>query len=189
MNRLHHWLCRSAQWGRIVEDRIPWVLSNADLGENMLELGPGPGLTTEHLRQRVPRLTALEVDRTLAESLRTRLCGSNVEVVTGDATAMPFPDASFSTAVSFAMLHHVPSTDLQNRLLRETCRVLKPGGSFVGSDTLTSLFMRVMHIADDFVPIDPDRFGARLKAAGFEVLEIEKNPYAFRFHARRPEQS
>ncbi len=186
MNRLHHWLCQSAQWGRIVEDRIPWVLADADLGCNMLELGPGPGLTTDQLRRRVPRLTALEVDRKSAESLRTRLAGSNVEVVTGDATAMPFPDASFMTAVSFAMLHHVPSPELQDRLLRETCRVLKPGGRFVGSDTLTSFFMRVMHIGDDFVPIDPDHFGARLNAAGFEVLEIEKNPYAFRFHARRP---
>lgn len=189
MNRLHHWLCRSAQWGRIVEDRIPWVLSNADLGSNVLELGPGPGLTTDQLRRRVPRLTALEVDRKSAEALRARLHGSNVEVVTGDATAMPFPDASFSTAFSFAVLHHVPSAALQDRLLHETCRVLKPGGAFVGSDTLTSLFMRLMHIGDDFVPIDPDNFGARLNTAGFEVVEIEKNPYAFRFHARRPKES
>lgn len=186
MNRLHHYLCRSAQWGRIVEDRIPWVLSNADLGASVLELGPGPGLTTDQLRKRVPHLTALEIDRRAAESLRARLQGSNVEVVTGDATAMPFPDEAFSASFSFAMLHHVPSPALQDRLLREVCRVLKPGGVFVGSDTRTSLLMRLMHLGDDFVPIDPDRFGERLTAAGFEVLGIETNPYAFRFHSRKP---
>ena len=34
--------------------------------------------------------------------------------------------------------------------------------------------------------VDPDTFGARLAAAGFEVLEIEKTSDAFRFLARRP---
>lgn len=189
MNRLHHWLCRSPQWGKIVEDRIPWVISDAKLGPEVLELGPGPGLTTDQLRGRVERLTALEIDRTLAESLRMRLHGSNVAVVTGDATAMPFPDASFSASVSFAMLHHVPSHALQDRLLREVRRVLKPGGAFLGSDTRKTLFMRLLHVGDEFVPVDPDGFGGRLSAAGFEVLHIEKNPYAFRFHARRPEES
>ena len=189
MNQLHHWLCRSTQWGKVVHDRIPWVLANADLGSHVLELGPGPGLTTDQLRHRVDRLTTIEIDRKLAESLRGRLQGTNVEVVTGDATAMPFPDASFSAGVSFAMLHHIPSPALQDRLLHEVCRVLKPGGAFVGSDTLETWLMRVLHIGDDFVPVNPDDFATRLSAAGFEVLQIEKNPYAFRFHARRHEQT
>jgi len=189
MNRLHHWLCRSAQWGKVVEDRLPWVLANVDLGPSVLELGPGPGLTTDQLRPKAERLTAIEIDRKLAEALRARLAGTNVEVVTGDATAMPFPDASFSAGVSFAMLHHVPSPELQDRLLREVHRVLQPGGVFVGSDTLETWMMRILHLGDDFVPINPDRFAERLSAAGFEVLEIERNPYAFRFHAQRAKQS
>ncbi|HUN88007.1 MAG TPA: class I SAM-dependent methyltransferase [Terriglobales bacterium] len=189
MNRLHHWLCRSAQWGKVVQDRIPWVLTDANLGSKVLELGPGPGLTTDSLRYRVEQLTALEVDRKLAESLRIRLHNTNVKVVTGDATAMPFPDTSFSAAISFAMLHHVPSAALQDRLLHEVRRVLQPGGVFVGSDTLETWLMRLLHVGDEFVPVNPDRFAARLTAAGFEVVQIEKNPYAFRFHAQRPKQS
>ncbi len=46
--------------------------------------------------------------------------------------------------------------------------------------------MRMIHIGDTLVPIDPDTVSARLESAGFEVLEIEKNSRAFRFHARRP---
>jgi ubiquinone/menaquinone biosynthesis C-methylase UbiE len=122
----------------------------------------------------------------MAESLSSRLGGCNVEVVTGDATAMPFLDAQFSGGVSFTMLHHVPSPELQDRVLREVWRVIEPGGVFVGSDSLQGLFMRLIHIGDTFVPIDPDTFGVRLEAAGFEVLEVEKNSDAFRFHARRP---
>ena len=91
VNRLHHWLCRSAAWRETVQERVPWVFSSADLGQNVLELGPGPGLTTDLLRPIVQRLTAIEVDHRLAESLGSRLRGSNVEVIAGDATAMPLP--------------------------------------------------------------------------------------------------
>ena len=186
MNRLHSWICRSEKWRRTVGERLPWVVSGAQLGDKPLELGPGPGLTTDLLRTRVPRLTAIEIDAKWAASLNFRLAGGNVEVVNGDATAMPFADRRFSGAICLTMLHHVPSTALQDRLLREVRRVLEPGAPFVGCDSLLSLRMRMIHIGDTLVPSDPDKFGMRLEAAGFEVIDIEKGSEAFRFHARRP---
>jgi ubiquinone/menaquinone biosynthesis C-methylase UbiE len=48
---------------------------------------------------------------------------------------MSFPDATFDGAVSFTMLHHVPSEALQNRLLAEVARVLRPGSIFAGKRT------------------------------------------------------
>jgi len=111
---------------------------------------------------------------------------SNVEVLTGDATNVPFPDEQFSTVVSFTMLHHVPSQELQDRVLREVWRVLKPGGLFVGSDSLDGWLMRLIHIGDTMVPIDPVTFGARLTAVGFEGVIVERHSNAFRFRARRP---
>lgn len=186
MNQLHRWLCRSSRWKTTLEQRIPWVLSSAELGPHVLEAGPGPGLTTDHLRSEVLRLTAIEADHELAQSLRARLSGTNVEVVHGDATTMPFPDAEFSGCAAFTMLHHVPSPALQDQLLREVWRVLKPGGAFVGSDSLQSIFMRVLHLGDTFVPVRPDTLGARLEDAGFKVIELEKGPGAFRFYALKP---
>jgi ubiquinone/menaquinone biosynthesis C-methylase UbiE len=170
-----------------MEQRVPWVLAGAELGQNVLELGPGPGLATDLLRLAVKRLTAIEVDPRLAEALSFRLRGTNAEVVTGTATAMPFTDGQFSAGVCFTMLHHVPHPDLQDQVLREVWRVIEPGGVFVGSDSIQSLLLRLMHIGDTLVPIDPDTFGRRLEAAGFEVVEVEKSSDAFRFHARRPE--
>jgi SAM-dependent methyltransferase len=162
------------------------VLSGADLGQNVLELGPGPGITTDLVRLSTPRLTAIELDPNLADSLRARLRGSNVEVVTGDATSMPFSAGQFSGGVSFTMLHHVPSPELQDKPLREVWRVLQPGGLFVGSDSMQSLFMRLIHMGDTLVSINPDKFGVRLEAAGFEVLEIEEAAGVFRFQAQKP---
>ena len=186
MNRLHQWLCRSERWRSILAERLPWTLGDTDLGPNVLEIGPGSGLTTDLLRISVPRLTALEIDPRLASSLKSRLKGSAVQVIEGDATEMPFEESEFSGAVSFTMLHHVPSQTLQNKVLRQVLRVLKPGGVFVGSDSIQSWLMRIIHIGDTLVPVSPDTFGARLESAGFEVLEVQKNSQAFRFRARRP---
>ena len=185
MNFLHHWLCRSDHWRKTIERSIPWALRGRDLGPSVLELGPGPGLTTELLSASVPRLTALELDPGLAESLRSRLRG-NVALVNGDATAMPFPNEYFSSGLSFTTMHHVPSRELQDRVLREVWRVLRPGGIFVGSDSLDGWRMRLLHIVDTLVPIDPVTFGARLVAAGFEGVIVETNSEVFRFYARRP---
>jgi len=186
MNRLHQWLCRSAHWRSTVAARLPWSIGDTNLGPNVLEIGPGPGLTTDLLRTLVPRLTVLELDPSLAASLSLRINESNVHIFEGDATEMPFGDSEFSSAVSFTMLHHVPSQELQNKVLAEVLRVLRPGGFFVGSDSLQNCFMRVIHIGDTLVPVNPDTFGARLQSAGFEVLEVRKNSQAFRFRARRP---
>src|SRR5262245_34805617 len=101
MNRVHRWVCASGWWRRHVRrDLLPWVLRGAELGDDVLEVGPGPGLTTESLAERAGRLTALEIDPRLAERLRRRLAGANVAVVRGDATAMPLPDGRFSAVTS-----------------------------------------------------------------------------------------
>lgn len=187
MNGFHRWLCRSAYWRKALEQRImPWVLGGVELGPEVLEVGPGPGLTTDLLRPHIARMTAIEIDPALAASLEARLRGSNVTVIQGDATAMPFEDAQFTGAVSFTMLHHLPSPDLQDKLLREVRRVLKPGGIFAGTDSRQSLGMRLIHIHDTLVPVNPDTFGARLESAGFRDVLIETNARAFRFCARRP---
>jgi hypothetical protein len=68
-------------------------------------------------------------------------------------------------------------------------RVLKPGGYFVGSDSLQNWFMRIIHIGDTLVPVNPDTFAARLESAGFDVLVVQRNSQAFRFRARRPSVS
>lgn len=187
MNLLHRWYCRSDGWGKLVEGRIiPWTLEDVPLGDDLLEIGSGPGLTTNVLREMAPNVTSIEVDEKLASSLRQRMEGTNVKVVHGDATDMAFPDGSFSAAASFTMLHHVPSPELQDRLLEETCRVLRPGGSFAGTDSRTSLRWRLYHLFDTCVAVDPDTFAPRLEKAGFVDVSVDSNPYAFRFRARKP---
>jgi hypothetical protein len=135
VNRAHHWYCAREAWKRHVRDElVPPALEGLDLGDSVLEVGPGFGPGTEMLAGMGGRLTALEIDPGLASALRDRL-GDRVDVVQGDASAMPFADGSFSAAAYFTMLHHVPSPEAQNRLFAEVHRVPRPGAPFAGTDS------------------------------------------------------
>ena len=117
--------------------------------------------------------------------LARRTAGHNVTVLCEDATAMSLPDSTFDGAVSFTMLHHVSSPALQDRLLAEVGRVLRPGGIFAGTDSIYSPFLRMLHAFDTMVLVDPQTFPSRLEKAGFTDVKVDVNPYAFRFRARR----
>jgi SAM-dependent methyltransferase len=186
MNLAHRYLCNSSGWKKTVETRvIPWVLEGIDMGADVLEVGPGPGVTTRLLHTRFERLTCVEIDRGFAASLTRRMRGKNVTVVRADATAMSFPNEKFDGALSFTMLHHVSSPALQDRLLAEVARVLRPGGIFAGVDSLYSRGFRLLHLFDTMVVVDPSSFPRRLEAAGFVDVQVDVNPYAFRFRGRR----
>jgi SAM-dependent methyltransferase len=191
VNTEHLRLCSSAEWARLIaDDLLPWVLGedrtsgNHLLGDDVLEIGAGPGLVTDLLVERAPRVTAIEIDPELASALRARMSGLPVEVITADATAMPLPDGRFSAAVCFTMLHHIPDAAGQDRALAEIARVLRPGGVLLGTDGQDTPARRALHVDDVFTPIDPAALSARLTVAGFADAEVESNGDRFRFSAR-----
>ena len=182
MNQIHLELCSSAEWADTVSRFIiPWVLEDLDLGDNVLEVGPGPGRTTEALVGMVPHLTAVDLDRDLADALGARLAGPTFEAVHADATNLPYQEGTFSAVLSFTMLHHLPSHDAQDRVFAEAARVLRSGGVFAGTDSLDGPDFRDLHVDDICTPIDPETVGDRLRLAGFERVEIVTNEYAVRF--------
>lgn len=185
MNEDHLRLCSSAEWGEHVKvDLLPWVLDGVELGEDVLEIGPGPGRTTDLLIPMVRQLTALEVDAELAASLAERLAGTGTAVVHGDADVLPFESDRFDAAVSLTMLHHVTSVERQDELFAEAARVLRPGGVFAGADSCDSAWFREVHTGDVCVPVDPGSLGPRLARVGFIEPLVQVREEQFRFVAR-----
>ena len=158
----------------IEEQILPPVLADHDLGDDVIEIGTGPGFTTDVLRRRVARLTAVEIDDVLAERLASRLAGTNVDVVCRDATQTGLDTARFTGAASFNMLHHVPTAVAQDAIFAELGRVLRPGGVLVAADAVYSEDLLGFHEGDTYNPIDPDGLAARLRAAAFEDIEIDR---------------
>jgi SAM-dependent methyltransferase len=187
MNEIHLQLCSSDEWREVVETQIlPWALNDVALGDDVIEVGPGPGITTEVLSTQIARITAVEIDPDLAAKLAARMDGTNVEVLEADATALPLDDGRFTGAVSFTMLHHVPTAELQDRLFAELARVLAPGGVLVLSDSVASDDLRSFHDGDTYNPVDPEALPARLERAGFTGIDVQSNFYGFIAHARVP---
>jgi SAM-dependent methyltransferase len=185
MNKRHLELCSSDEWADSVKRYlIPGALKGIDIGDDVLEIGPGPGRTTEIIKDMTKRLTAVEIDDALADALAARMAGTNVTVVHGDGTDLPFPDGRFTAALSFTMLHHVPSPEQQDMLFAQARRVLRPDGVFAGVDSLDTPAWREHHVDDICVPLIPDTLEGRLRNAGFSDVRVEPNQYVLQFWAR-----
>ncbi len=173
MNSNHASLCPSPEWAEHIQnDILPEVTRGIELGRDMLEIGPGPGAATDWLRHRVAELTAVELDEEAAAKLADRFAGTSVRVVTGDATELSYPDASFDSVGSFTMLHHVPTLALQNKILAEAFRVLRPGGVLIGSDSAAGNGGHHFHVDDTYYPVEPAALLTRLQTIGFARVSV-----------------
>jgi ubiquinone/menaquinone biosynthesis C-methylase UbiE len=185
VNENHAKLMPSPEWAAYIQDEVlPQATAGVELGTELLELGPGPGASTDWLRHRVSRLVAVEHEEEAVTRLVERFEGTNVEVVSGDAAALEYPDASFDTVATCTMLHHIPTRAHQDRVLAEAFRVLRPGGVFFGSDSLPSDGLHHFHEGDTYNPVEPAAFLTRLQSAGFAEITLHVSHHLI-FAARK----
>jgi SAM-dependent methyltransferase len=90
-----------------------------------LDAGCGTGLNLRHLPA---GSTGIDINPRNIEIVRGRL--PNHTIVQGDIEAMPFADASFATVLCTEVIEHVPDPA---KAIAEIRRVLRPGGTFIGS--------------------------------------------------------
>jgi ubiquinone/menaquinone biosynthesis C-methylase UbiE len=167
--------CVGPEWRQlVVETILPTALAGVELGDHAIEIGPGPGFTTDVLMTMTGQLTAVEIDDGLADALEARMAGSNVHVVRGDATSLNLPDSSFTGGASFHMLHHIPTEAAQDLAFSELARVLRAGSMFVAADGVYNEATAAFHHDDIYNPIAPDALAPRLATAGFTDVEVRE---------------
>jgi SAM-dependent methyltransferase len=182
----NHLLCSSPEWAERLQTKVlPYLVRDVDLGDKMLEVGPGPGAATEWLRHRVRHLVTVEADQGAAERLSETYASTNVTTVFGDATAALFDEGWFDSAGCFTMLHHVTSNAAQNRLLTEILRVIRPGGALIASDSLPSDGLHQFHEADTYNPVEPGTLIVRLQTIGFDRITVNVDG-TLKFIAHKP---
>lgn len=87
---------------------------------------PGAGETQRAVADGGRDAVGLDWSRTLCTAAQARAPAS--AVVQGDASRLPFQDASFDVALCVAGLPSVPDADARAAALRELLRVTRPGG-------------------------------------------------------------
>jgi ubiquinone/menaquinone biosynthesis C-methylase UbiE len=183
MNILENWFCSTQFWRNITRNQLlPWTLGSVDLGEHLLEIGAGAGAATPELQKRVPRVTSLEYDRALVARVAQK---SGTAVVQGDAAALPFANATFTSAIAILVLHHLRSSEFQDRAFAEVHRVLRPGGRFCAFDIQDGWLNRLLHVKSTFTPVQPTTIEPRLTSAGFTNVSLDFRSGAFRLQASR----
>jgi arsenite methyltransferase len=150
--------------------------------ERILDIGSGPGLLLRDIADAVGPdgfAAGIDISESMTAIARHRCRDlANVELATGDAVTLPWPDAAFDRAVSTQVHEYVP--DL-GQAFAELRRVLKPGGRAVvmATDSASILFgppenetfARIQdvwprHCAHPFLPRELD---GKLADAGLSV--------------------
>lgn len=109
-----------------VPERIPLFVAAIGQGKRVLDLGCRSGALTKHFLDG-NSVVGLDVDATALEKAATL----GIEPVQANVEdALPFEDASFDAVVAGELLEHLQFPDA---LVSEIRRVLRPGGTLVGS--------------------------------------------------------
>jgi SAM-dependent methyltransferase len=105
-------------------------LSASPSGRRALEIGCGPGRLMGPMSRHFAEIHGVDISEEMIELARERLRSipnARLHVTPGSDLAM-FGDDSFDFAYSYTVFQHIPSRDVVLNYLRESRRVLKPGG-------------------------------------------------------------
>lgn len=161
----------------------PTALAKLNPGEVVLDLGSGGGIDVLLSARRVgPTGKAYGLDMTdetlaLANENKRKAGAENVQFLKGEIELIPLPDNSVDVIISNCVVNLSSDKD---QVLRESFRVLKPGGRLAISDVVTngeigpevraSVLLWVGCIAGALEDLE---YQSKLAAAGFEQIEIE----------------
>ena len=105
-----------------------------DFSGKLLEVAIGTGVLTMPVYQELPNaeITCLDYSEDMIQKAEARAEAAgiqNISFLQGDVGALPFADKSFDIVLSLNGFHAFPDKEVA---YRETCRVLKKGGTFCG---------------------------------------------------------
>jgi arsenite methyltransferase len=161
----------------------PTALIELQPGQTVLDLGSGGGIDVLLSAKRVGStgkvygLDMTDEMLALARENQRKAGATNVEFLKGTIEAIPLPDQSVDVIISNCVIN---LSEDKGAVLREAFRVLKPGGRFAVSDVVIRGEMppeirRSMELWVGCVAgaLQEDEYASKLKAAGFESVELE----------------
>jgi SAM-dependent methyltransferase len=163
-----------AWWNAGMRDIASALLATVDLPEigTLYDVGCGSGQTMTWFIRSHPRwkMSGVDISREAVSAARS----AGLSVVTGNATALPYPDLSADLVIAFDVVQHLPLPDGDAVAFAEMKRVLRPGG-FLLLRTNSQSYPRA---ADDpanlFRKYEPHILESRIRAAGLERIFLSR---------------
>jgi arsenite methyltransferase len=161
----------------------PTALAELQLGEIVLDLGSGGGIDVLLSAKRVgPTGKAYGLDMTddmlaLARENQKKAGVQNVEFLKGAIEQIPLPDNTVDVIISNCVINLSGDKD---RVLRESFRVLKPGGRLAVSDVVVrgevpAQVKKSMELWAGCMAgaLQETEYRQKLQSAGFEAIDVE----------------
>jgi ubiquinone/menaquinone biosynthesis C-methylase UbiE len=105
---------------------------------SVLDVACGPGTLSAAIAKTAREVVAFDLTPQMLKKAAQRCAEAGTKNVTfreGTATELPFGDAAFDAVMTRLSVHHF---DRPGRVMSEIFRVLRPGGSFVIADVISS---------------------------------------------------
>lgn len=155
--------CSNQFWQQIFQMELEYLLRYLTPGQTILSVGCGPALLEQALTQQGFQVTGLDVSR---EALACIPDG--IRAVVGKAEEMPFPAASFDTAIYIVSLQFI---EAYHEAIKKTASVLKPGGG---------LIVMLLNPASSFFKAkqrEPDSYIRKIRHTDLQTIEQVLSDY------------
>jgi ubiquinone/menaquinone biosynthesis C-methylase UbiE len=145
-------------------------------GVSVLDCPCGNGRWWDVLAEKADELIAVDISEGMLQYAgdRARRTGIDVQLLEGDAEAVPLADGAVDYTFSFALTRHLP-IPIQYRVLREFARVSRDGviSTFGVLTHLTYEVWRRRKLSESY-PVVPEELAWMAAEAGLEVADMRR---------------
>ncbi len=177
--------------GKAYHGHISWrVMERLPRGVSLLDLGCGTGLFIQRYTAEGGTAVGLDISGGMVEMARRRCPAS--DFVVGTAEVLPFREGQFDAVASLLAFSYLSRPD---RMLRETYRVLRPGGSVaictLGSSLLTLVLVPAVYRLGELLGVrrvgvgdfnehyySEEEILELFDRAGFEAIQVQRCSFA-----------
>jgi ubiquinone/menaquinone biosynthesis C-methylase UbiE/uncharacterized protein YbaR (Trm112 family) len=141
-------------------------------GQWLMEVGCAQGRSTFQFMDMPVHIVGFDISKALIRQAITQYRAKDYRAeatfFVGDGSCLPFKAQSFDCVLIYGVLHHLPDPSATCRQLAE---ILKPGGSYFGSENNQTVFRSIFDLCMKLTPLWHEEAGAQPLISASELRQ------------------